>query len=107
MKITVKLFMELERRFPDCYSDQNIEVGISEGSKGIDPLALLRTPTSPEATVIMCGKTGFLLLKVKRLNGSLICGDDNQPLLHYKQPVNMALIFCNSSTLRLPYLFSF
>jgi sulfur carrier protein ThiS len=70
MKITVKLFGDLKRRFPEYHPDQGLDVEIPEESKVADLLALLGIPTSPGATVIMEGRV--LPLEEKLINGSLI-----------------------------------
>lgn len=70
MKITVKLFGDLKRRFPEYQPDQGLGVEIPEGSKVTDLLAILGIPKSPGATVIMGGRV--LPLEEKLINGSLL-----------------------------------
>jgi sulfur carrier protein ThiS len=56
MKITVKLFGDLKRRFPEYNPHQGLDVDIPEGAKVADLLALLGISTAPAATVIMEGR---------------------------------------------------
>jgi sulfur carrier protein ThiS len=70
MNVTVKLFGDLKRRFPEYQPDQGLGVEITEGSKVADLLALLGIRTSPGATVIMEGRV--LPLEERLINGSLV-----------------------------------
>jgi sulfur carrier protein ThiS len=56
MKITVKLFGDLKRRFPEYDQHLGLNIDIPEGAKVADLLALLGIATSPAATVIMEGR---------------------------------------------------
>ncbi len=56
MKMTVKLFGTLRRRFPDYRHQQGIEVEIADGATAKDLLSFLRISESNGAVVAMEGR---------------------------------------------------
>jgi sulfur carrier protein ThiS len=70
MKITVKLFGDLKRSFPEYNPDQGLELEIAAGAKVADLLTQLGIMKFPTATVIMNGRV--LSLEEELSGGSLI-----------------------------------
>ena len=56
MKITVKLFGDLKRHFPEYDPQRGLDVDVPGGATVADLLTLLRITTSPGATVIREGR---------------------------------------------------
>ena len=56
MKVKVKLYGTLRRRFPDYQHSQGLEVEIPDGAMAKDLLALLEIPESQGAVIIVEGR---------------------------------------------------
>jgi sulfur carrier protein ThiS len=56
MKITVKLFGDLKRHFPEYDPQQGLHIDIPDGATSAELLTLLGIDTSPGVTAIMDGR---------------------------------------------------